>query len=215
MPLEVLWWGSDVPYVDGLERQVALRESVETGQRGDLLAFVEHSPVITLGKRAVDRVPTQAWLTQNATDLVQTRRGGLATWHGPGQLTGYLICDLRRWGVRRTVEALEQGLMAWLSQQGVQSGRRAGHPGVWHSSGKLAALGLHVRHGISMHGFALNLHVDSKVWDPIVPCGIRDASPQSLHLLIPGAPQPDEAWPSLGEAIQQALSCLDAGPLAR
>ena len=215
MPLERVWWGSGVPYAECLERQRALRAAVGEGERGGLLAFVEHSPVITLGKRPVERVPTQEWLSQSGTDLVQTRRGGLATWHGPGQLTGYLICDLRPWGIKRTVAALEQGLMDWLAQLGVHAERRRGHPGVWHSSGKLAALGLHVRHGISMHGFALNLNVDPRVWDVIVPCGIHDASPQSLHRLIPSAPQPDEAWPSVGDAIRDALSGLDAVALAR
>jgi lipoate-protein ligase B len=213
--VELQWWGTGVPYQLGLDRQKAERDLVERGERGGLLAFVEHRPVITLGKRSVERTPSPSWLEETGTDLAKTRRGGLATWHGPGQLTGYLICDLRSWGIRRTVAALEQGLIAWLAQADVPCGRREGHPGVWHSSGKLAALGLHVRHGISMHGFALNLHVEPQVWEAIVPCGIRDASPQSLHHLIPGVPAPQQAWPSVGLAIQEALSGLDAAVTAR
>jgi lipoyl(octanoyl) transferase len=215
VPLELQWWGTGVPYQLGLERQKAERDSVQRGERGGLLAFLEHRSVVTLGRRSVERTPSQSWLKKTGTDLVQTRRGGLATWHGPGQLTAYLICDLRPWGIRRTVAALEQGLIAWLAQAGVACDRRAGHPGVWHPSGKLAALGLHVQHGVSMHGFALNLQVEPDVWEAIVPCGIRDASPQSLHRLISSAPAPHQAWPSVGLAIQDALLGLDAGVLAR
>lgn len=210
MRVELSWWGSGLPYAEGLERQRAIRHEVASGERPGLLAFVEHRPVITLGKREVERVPSPAWLSENSTDLVQTRRGGLATWHGPGQLTGYLISELRPWGVKRTVQALEQGLIGWLGRLQVPSGRREGYPGVWHRRGKLAAIGLHVRHGVSMHGFALNLQVAPSAWEAIVPCGIRDAVPCSLHELIPDAPKPDEAWPSVGLAIQEALCALDA-----
>lgn len=214
MAVELQWWGRGLPYEPTLARQLALREEVAQGRDG-ILALLEHRSVITTGKRPVDTLPSAGWLQEHQTDLVATSRGGLATWHGPGQLTGYLICDLRSWGVRRTVQALEQGLINWLGQQGVQAHRRAKHPGVWHSQGKLAALGLNVRHGVSTHGFALNLRVPSWVWEAIVPCGIQDAAPLSLHEILSEVEDVPEVWSSVGKAIQLALADLDAAGVAR
>ncbi|MED5369894.1 MAG: lipoyl(octanoyl) transferase LipB [Myxococcota bacterium] len=210
MGLERAWWGQDLPYGPTLERQEKRRSLRQEGGCEDLLAGLVHRSVITTGKRSVQQLPSEDWLRRNDTELHATNRGGLATWHGPGQLVGYLIADLRGWGVRRTVNALEQGLIDWLAGRGVVAGRREGFPGVWVAGGKIAAIGLNVQKGVSVHGFALNLRVQTSAWDAIVPCGIQDAGPISLHELQEGAPGPVQAWPAIAEVIHSRLSSLDA-----
>ena len=140
--------------------------------------------------------------------LVRTERGGLATWHGPGQLVGYLLfdCGRRGLGVRRLVERLEDGLIAYLGGLGVIAGRREGYPGVWVGDDKIAALGLHIQRGVTMHGFALNLRLGPEAYPGIIPCGITEGGVASLDRLIPDAPGPEEAAPDVAAAVIAALA---------
>jgi lipoyl(octanoyl) transferase len=193
--IPVEWWGSDVPYVEAWERQRRRRAGVWEGGP-EVLALLEHRAVVTTGRRSVE---------VDDREVVRTERGGLATWHGPGQLVGYLVCDLRSRGLgaRATVRAIEQGLIDFL---GGDFGRRDGYPGVWHRLGKIASIGLHFSRGVSIHGFALNLRVSPCSWRGLTPCGITDARPVSLHEIRPGAPTPEEAHGGIGEGVVGALT---------
>ena len=201
-PLDWEWLGR-IDYTDALERQRARRDAILAGTAPEVLWLLEHDPVVTTGRRSVDdldpaRIP---W------PIVATERGGLATYHGPGQLVGYLLADVGRrgLGVRRTVTALEDGVLGWLAGQGISAGRRPGAPGVWVGTDKVCAVGLHFRRGVSMHGFALNLTVDLSAYEGFVPCGIRDGGVTSVRMLLGSSPSPVDAAPSVARAVLRAF----------
>jgi len=215
-------WLGTLEYGDALARQALAHRGGLSGE-GPRLLGLEHRPVITLGKRGGE---VDAGRAASAGYAVwQTRRGGLATCHEPGQLVGYVIIDARSLGVRRLVDAVEAVVIAWLAGQGIIASRRHGAPGVWvlGASGpaKIAAVGLQVRAGWSMHGFALNLVNDLAGFDLVSPCGIRDATVTSASRLGCAIP-PAEAWAQLGPALEGALGLapgaqipLDASTRAR
>lgn len=160
-----------VAYAAGRDAQAAARDAVLAGGP-DTLLLLEHPPVVTLGRRGglVDR---QA-LARLSTPVVETDRGGLATWHGPGQLVGYPIVDLRR--ARRTVPAfvaelggLMTSICAALGLDGVAYD--ACRPGVYRDGRKLGSIGLHVHRGVTTHGFALNVCNSLAGFQAIDPCG--------------------------------------------
>lgn len=194
-PIGVEWWGTDVVYTEAWERQKRRREAVWDGGR-ELLALLEHRSVVTTGKRPVE---------VEGIDVVRTERGGLATWHGPGQLVGYLVIDARRrsLGAKATVHAVEQGLLDFL---GEDFGRRCGFPGIWHPRGKIASIGLHFRRGVTIHGFALNVRVEDAPWDRFTPCGISDATPTSLHEIRPSTGTPEELYEAVAACVVAALT---------
>ena len=171
------------------------------GRAPEALWLLEHPPVVTLGRRGGTVVGDAR------VEVVRTERGGLATWHGPGQLVGYLVLHVagRGGSVRGTVNALEQGIIDWLRGQGVQAARRERHPGVWVGKEKVCALGLHFRRGVSLHGFALNLSCDLAHYGQIVPCGITDGGVTSLAALTGAAPPVHEAAVTVGQAVRDAL----------
>lgn len=212
-------WLGRVPYRAALEAQRLRREAILVGEAPEAIWLLEHDPVITTGRRAVDDLPDASALLAAGVDLVPTERGGLATWHGPGQLVAYLLLDVggRRGTVHGTVSALESACIAWLAGQGIEAGRREGAPGVWVGRDKIAALGLHFRRGVSMHGLAINLRPDLTGFAWITPCGIRDGGVTSVLALKGASPTPEAAWSGLGDAILAALvaSGLDGGPRAR
>jgi lipoate-protein ligase B len=163
--------------------------------------LLEHDPVITTGRRSVGVLPS------SGIDVVHTERGGLATWHGPGQLVGYLIVDVagRGGSVKGTVAGIEQGIMQWLEGQGIQSTRRCGYPGVWVGRSKLCAVGLHFRRGVCMHGFALNLTADLAGYSDIIPCGIVDGEVTSVAEVLGRSATPMVAAQSVGRCIVDTL----------
>lgn len=200
-----------MPYADALVRQRARRDQVIAGRGGECLALLEHAPVVTVGRRHAPGTPTAAELAVHGVALHQAERGGLATWHGPGQLVGYLILDVwsRRLGVKGLVHGVEEGILHWLAARGVIAGRRCGFPGVWIGPHKIAAVGFHFRRGVSLHGFALNLCPDLSGFDHIVPCGITDGGVTSLAQHVDDAPVPAAAAASMAEAILGSLGVLD------
>ncbi len=205
--MDIAWrWLGSVPYADAHARQHAFRERVIAGERGELW-LLEHLPVITLGRRGgeVDVGAAAA----AGYDVVATERGGLATCHEPGQLVGYLIVDVRRAGIRRVVGAIEDAAIAFLAASGVAAAVRPGHPGVWVGNEKICAVGLHVRHGVTIHGFAMNLTNDLTGFSLISPCGIRDAGVTSLIMLQPAAATPDAAAPAVARTVLDALARLE------
>lgn len=176
------------------------REAVIAGRAPEALWLLEHDPVITTGRRPVAGLPDDV-------EVVRTERGGLATWHGPGQLVAYVILDVgsRGLGVRRTVHALEEGVIALLGSWGVDAGRRLGFPGVWVGRDKVCAVGLHFRRGVSMHGLALNLDPELSCFDRIVPCGITDGGVTSVARILGHAPRPVDAADALGRYLVDTL----------
>ncbi|MFH1466390.1 MAG: lipoyl(octanoyl) transferase LipB [Pseudomonadota bacterium] len=206
-PLGWEWLGT-VPYREALARQRARRDAILAGEAGSTLWLLEHPPIVTEGRRAPPIPTPVSLLAAHGIDWERTERGGLATYHGPGQLVGYLLCDLAAYGlgVRQAVGALEQGLLDWLHRQGVPADRRPGYPGAWVGHAKIAAVGLNIQRHVSMHGFALNLTVALAPYALFVPCGITDGEVTSLAQLRPGAaPGPAEAAPTVAAAVLEAL----------
>ncbi len=191
------------------ERLVELRRS---GAVGDVLLLVEHPPVLTLGRNAgrENVIATDEELARRGVALHVVKRGGDVTYHGPGQLVGYPVLDLReqrlesgaRMGVVDYVRRLEEVLIRACGEYGVRAQRVAGRTGVWTAPGravqadqvvqsvqavqavqerKLAAIGVHVSRGVSSHGFALNVTTDLRDFGLIVPCGIADREVTSLE----------------------------------
>ncbi|MFB0978534.1 MAG: lipoyl(octanoyl) transferase LipB, partial [Myxococcota bacterium] len=188
-PLRVDWLGS-VPYRDGLARQEAAMADVRVGG-ADRLLLLEHPPVITLG-RSTDRahlLEDEVALAARGVAVEEVRRGGDVTYHGPGQLVGYLILNLRLRGavdVHRFVRDLETALITATASLGVKTTTVPGRTGVFvapeigRPTQKIASIGVGVRHWITYHGFALNVDVDLSGFDAIVPCGLADVTMTSL-----------------------------------
>lgn len=164
------------------------RHCVQQRQRGEIpdrLILVEHEPVITLGRTAASEnvLVDAATLAACGIDLHYIERGGDVTFHGPGQLVGYPIIHLRERripGPIRYVWMLEETLIQVLAEYGVDAFRRDGMRGVWTDRGKIAALGVHISRGVTMHGFALNVNTDPDYFQLIVPCGLSDRRVTSL-----------------------------------
>lgn len=194
---------TEVPYETGLAWQRATAERVRDGGR-EALALLEHQSVYTMGRRGGRTsmlLPAEAM----RAPVVDIERGGDLTWHGPGQLVGYPILDLRARGLRAAdyVRALEATLIDTLATLGVEASTVAGRPGVWVAGAKVAAIGVAIRGGISMHGFALNVSCDLAWFDAIVPCGIADASVTSLARLLPAPPSIEDVAIALGAAFER------------
>ena len=186
MSAPAIQWLGRLEYGWALRLQRARREGVIDHGAPEAIWLMEHDPVITTGLRGVDDLPPPDVLRARGVALYRVERGGLATWHGPGQLVGYLIVDLGRRGLRvkDVIAGVEDGVIAWLASVGVTAGRRDGYPGVWCGREKICAIGMHFRRGVSLHGFALNVDPDLSGFDLIVPCGIRDGGVTSVRRQI-------------------------------
>jgi lipoyl(octanoyl) transferase len=164
-------------YADGRAHQERAARAVERGGPDELL-LLEHPPVITVGRggTASQVLASPKQLARAGITLVSTDRGGGATYHGPGQLVGYPIVDLRRrgLGVRAYLRAVEAALITALRDAGVCAGVRSGLTGVWTERGKIVSIGIAVRRGITRHGFALNVRTDLGAFRRIVPCGLHE-----------------------------------------
>ena len=211
--LKVRWIGR-IDYLQALaqqDEQVARRMGEESCR--DLLLLLEHDPVYTIG-----RTPDRSSLPEPRTlphQLVETNRGGEATYHGPGQLVGYPILDLRRHG--KDLHALlrwqETALITALAGYEVHARRSEGLTGVWVEDRKIASIGVGVRRWISMHGFALNVNGDLTPFDEIVPCGIEGVRMTSLERELPEkAPCPtvEEFAATVGTVFEETLGELEA-----
>lgn len=173
------------PYAEILELQRALcRQRMAGDLRQDLLLLVEHEPVITLGRgtRPTSLPLARAELERRGVEVAEVERGGDVTYHGPGQLVGYPILDLRehREDLHWYLRQLEAALIAALGELGVAAGRNPGLTGVWTSGRKIASLGIHVKQWVTFHGFALNVSTDLRGFDLIVPCGIEGVTMTSV-----------------------------------
>jgi lipoyl(octanoyl) transferase len=166
-------------YGEVLDLQRTLcRQRIQGELNEDLLLLVEHEPVVTLGRGtrpgSIPLAPAE--LLRRGVEVFEVERGGDVTFHGPGQLVGYPIIDLRQhredlhWYLRQ----LEGGLIGALDTLGIAAGANSGLTGVWTGGRKLASIGIHVKQWVTLHGFALNVTTDLDYFDLIVPCGIRD-----------------------------------------
>lgn len=182
-----------VPYTDAFALQESLHAARCAGEIPDTLLLLEHPSVFTTGRQDVasDWLLSHDEIRARGIDIVSTNRGGRITYHGPGQLVGYLICDLhaRKMGVADFVHWIEAGLIAILSQYGVAAHRDPEHPGVWVGRNKVAAIGLNVRQFVTLHGFALNVTTDLTPYSYCVPCGIADRGVTRLETL-----RPERSW---------------------
>ncbi|MBW3552495.1 MAG: lipoyl(octanoyl) transferase LipB [Gemmatimonadetes bacterium] len=198
-----------VPYGEALRLQEDLVERRRAGAVGDQLLLLEHPHVITLGSSSDGNhvLLDAAERALLGIELFETGRGGDVTYHGPGQLVGYPILDLKpdRKDLHAYVRDLEEGLIRGMAELGIEAGRKAGLTGVWVGEEKLAAIGVRVSSGwITSHGFALNVATELGFFDSIVPCGIRDRGVTSVGRLLTEAPPMEE----VEEAVVRGLASV-------
>ncbi len=195
------------PYREGLRLQEALVRARAEGRTGDWLLFPDHPPVLTVGRGATPGglVADAATLAARGIETFEVARGGDITWHGPGQLVGYAICDLTRRDrdLHRFLRALEAALGDVLGSYGIESMRVPGRTGVWVGERKIASLGIAVRRWVSYHGFALNVAPDLSFFELIHPCGLRGVRMTSIAALL-GARAP--ALAEVREAVAAAVA---------
>jgi lipoate-protein ligase B len=204
------------PYGDvlALQRDLAARR-LDGSLADDLLLLVEHEPVVTLGRGTV---PTSlplapAEIERRGTAVFEVERGGDVTWHGPGQLVGYPILDLRghREDLHWYLRTLEDVLIDALEQLGVPADRLPGRTGVWTAGRKIASIGVHAKRWVTLHGFALNVSNDLDGFDLIVPCGLHGVTMTSLRLERGGMEDPA----ALGALVRERVVARFAAAFAR
>jgi lipoate-protein ligase B len=195
-------------YGAALELQRGVARSRITGAiADDVLLLVEHPPVVTLGRSSKQQhlLATPALLAARGVELFEVERGGDVTFHGPGQLVGYPIVDLKghtrdlHWYLRQVEEALIRA----VARFGIAGERSTGQTGVWTQGRKLASIGVHARDWVTWHGFALNVTTDLSYFELMVPCGIAEVRMTSIarELRVDGA-----ALTPLGEATRMHVA---------
>ena len=198
-----------VAYRDAWAWQQARADDVRAGTAAEALVLLEHPPVYTCGRRSdpANLLVSPERLAAQGIEVVYVERGGDATYHGPGQLVAYPILDLRCRDIYPIsfVRGLEQTLVTTLAALGVPAAPRKKLPGVWVGNDKIAALGIHVRGGVSMHGIALNLAPDLTAFEAIVPCGIHDAGITSVERYCGAAPDHEAAKEAFISAFAQTF----------
>jgi len=190
-----------------LQREVA-RQRISGAIPEDVLLLVEHPPVVTLGRSSKQKnlVSTPAYLASRGVELFEVERGGDVTFHGPGQLVGYPIFDLKRhrqdlhWYLR----SVEEALIRTLSQYGILAERSTGYTGVWTNGRKIASIGVHARDWVTWHGFALNVTTDLSYFDLIVPCGIVGVEMTSIAKETGSMPELD----SVSDIVAREFAAL-------
>lgn len=197
-------------YGEVLELQRALcRQRIAGEIDEDILLLVEHDPVVTLGRgtRAGSLPLPKPELERRGVEVFEVERGGDVTFHGPGQLVGYPVLDLRQhredlhWYLRR----LEAGLIGGLGRLGVTAGPNPGLTGVWTRGRKIASIGIHVKQWVTFHGFALNVSTDLSYFDLIVPCGIRDVIMTSVAAEL-GRADSATLWEETRQAVIRGMA---------
>ena len=199
-----------VDYQKAWESQKAIHQDVVDGKRPNTLLLLEHPSVFTAGRRTQDsEKPT------DGTPVIDVDRGGRITWHGPGQLVGYPIVKL----INPTelvgfVREIEAGLISVCADLGLSTERIDGRSGVWvrdrDGERKIAAIGVRVAQGVTMHGFALNVNPDLSSFSSIIPCGITDAGVTSLELELERSITIEEVAPIVERHIFESLKRVSA-----
>lgn len=194
-----------VPYLEALELQRVVHAAVASGERPDTLILLEHPPVYTAGKRTE---PSE--LPDDGSEVIPVDRGGKLTWHGPGQLVGYPILRLAEpVDAVAYVRRLESLMIEVLAEVGVDAHRVDGRSGVWVSEGlgeaKIAAIGIRIAQGCTMHGFALNCSNGLESYQRIVACGIRDAGVTTVSRVLGRVVTPADIAPLITERFDQSV----------
>jgi lipoate-protein ligase B len=173
-------------YEAAFQLQQQLRVARLQGKIPNLLLLTSHPPLFTLGKRDCreDLISPLETVKEEEIAVIQTNRGGRITYHGPGQVVGYFIADIRslKLSVPAFVERVEELIIQTLARFNLQTHRDPEYPGVWKGDKKIAALGLHFDRGVSMHGFALNVNPNLEHYRHIIPCGIPDRKVSSVSV---------------------------------
>ena len=208
-----------IGYQAALDLQSELVERRKRGEIADRLLLLEHPDVITLGVKARgDRrhvLESEASLAAKGVSLVETGRGGDVTYHGPGQLVGYPILDLKpdRCDVHRYVRDLEEVVIQAVADFGITAGRVAGLTGIWvgppERQAKLAAIGVRISRWVTSHGFALNVSTDLSRFGLIVPCGITGRGVTSMEEQLSRRVPMDE----VANAVERSFSAVFARAL--
>jgi lipoyl(octanoyl) transferase len=199
-----------IGYEEALEMQ---RRAVTQRQREeipDTLYLLDHPPVITMGKSAVeaDILASREDLAAAGATVHYIERGGETTYHGPGQLVGYVIFHLyqHQRKLKKFVENLEEVFIRLLAADfGVEAGRDPEHRGVWVGNEKIAAIGIAVKEAVTMHGFAFNVAPDLSHFNWIIPCGIRDRGQTSLERLLGHTPNPEMVKDAVAESFAEVF----------
>jgi lipoyl(octanoyl) transferase len=175
-----------VPYRDALALQERIRERRQKQELPDTLLLLEHPPVYTRGRRSDDDELTlgETFYSARGIDVVDTRRGGRVTYHGPGQLVGYPI--MRTTDIGSYLRTMEGAIISTLAEEGIGARSRcaegADYTGVWVEDRKIASIGVHVSRGVTTHGFAVNVDVDLEPFSWVVACGLPDVAMTSIAL---------------------------------
>ena len=186
-------------------QQQERRRAVIERTKPETVWLLEHEPTITTGRRAVRNLPTAELLNDRGIELFQTERGGLATYHGPGQLMVYAIIDCwrRGLGAKMAVRTMEGAILDWLRHLNIDGQRREGFPGIWVGTNKIAAIGMHFRSGVSMHGAAIYLTSEPSGFDLITPCGVTDGGLTTVEAESGRRLSTQEAAPQFAEHLLQ------------
>jgi lipoate-protein ligase B len=218
LPLRVIDLGRQ-GYAETLElqRRLCAERGSPDHALDDVLLLVEHEPVITLGRatRASSLPVSPDAIARQGVGVHEVERGGDVTWHGPGQLVGYPIVDLRRmredlhWYLR----SLEDALIDALESLEIPADRNPGYTGVWTAGRKIASMGVHVKRWVTLHGFALNVVNDLSGFDLIVPCGIQHVVMTSVATELGGGEAPGPLLARTRDAVVASLGrALDRDP---
>ncbi len=208
-PSLVTRWLGRIDFATALAQQEELvRQKRADPELPDELWLLEHDPVYTIG-RTPDRTSLRD-ATQLPHPLFPTNRGGQATYHGPGQLVGYFLIDLRRHGqdLHRYLRWIEALLIDLLALSDIKATTRSGLTGVWVDDRKIASIGVGVRHWITMHGFALNVRGDLAAFDQITPCGIANVIMTSIEKETGAAPALEEIARQTAELARLRIAQL-------
>ena len=197
-------------YQKAWDFQRTIHEEVTSGSRPNTLLLLEHPSVYTAGRRTED-----AERPANGTPVIDVDRGGRITWHGPGQLVGYPIVKLQKpTELVGFVREIEAALIRVCDDLGVATGQIEGRSGVWiqdeRGDRKIAAIGIRVAKGVTMHGFALNVNPDLAAFGQIVPCGIADADVTSLEIELGRSITIEEVVPLIERHILDSLKKVSA-----
>jgi len=206
-----------VPYADALALQRTLHALRVAGTIPDTLLLLEHPPVITLGKAFHPEHLRYAreFYAQQGIELHPTDRGGDVTCHNPGQLVGYPIFDVSQHGrdLHKFLRDIEQAIIDALHAFGVEAHRESGYTGVWVGNAKIAAIGIKVTKWVSMHGFALNVNNDLRLFHTIVPCGIADRPVTSLQQVLGRAVPMEQVKHQVAQGLERVFNlCFAHAP---